>query len=86
MDAIVRYTAGCKEVTVCGAPYERGVQYGRACREEILISIRNYAHRLSKRMSWEEAQRRAMRYLPAIREAGDLNVPGGGHDRRDGYE
>ncbi len=70
MDAIVRNTAGCKEITVCGTAYERGVQYGRACREEILLSTRNYAYRLSKIMSWQEAQRRALQYLPAIREAG----------------
>ena len=74
MDATVRYTAGCKEITVSGTPYERGVQYGSACREEILISISNYAHRLSKRMDWQEAQRRAMQYLPAIREAGEEYV------------
>lgn len=71
MDAIVRYIDRCKEVTVCGTPYERGLQYGRACREEILLSVRNYTHWYSKRMSWEEVQRRAMQYLPAIREAGE---------------
>ena len=74
MDAIVRNIAGCKEVTVCGAPYERGLQYGRACREEILLSVRNYTHWYAKRMSWEEVQRRAMQYLPAIREAGEEYV------------
>lgn len=74
MDAIVRNIAGCKEVTICGTPYERGTQYGRACREEILLSIRNYAHRLSESMDWQEAQRRAMQYLPAIREAGEEYV------------
>lgn len=71
MDAIVRKIAGCKEVTVGGTPYERGVQYGRACREEILLSVQNYIHWYAKRMSWEEVQRRAMRYLPALREAGE---------------
>jgi chemotaxis protein MotB len=31
-----------KEVTLTGTPYERGLQYGQTCKEEIAISVRNY--------------------------------------------
>ena len=73
MDAMVRNAAGCKEVTVFGTPYERGVQYGRACRAEIRRSVQCYERLFmeSKKLSWQEAQQLAMQYIPAICEASE---------------
>lgn len=57
-----------KEVTIQGAPYERGLQYGKACPEEIAISIQSYTDllMLRKKMTWEQAKALARKYLPAI--------------------
>ena len=58
-----------KEVTLTGTAYERGLQYGKACKEEISISVRNYQalFALRKQLTWKQAQRLSRRYLPAIR-------------------
>lgn len=58
-----------KEVTLTGTPYERGLQYGQACKDEIAISIQNYRalFALRKNLTWEHALRLSRRYLPAIR-------------------
>ncbi len=65
-----------KEVTIQGTPYERGLQYGRACPKEIALSIRNYTEllQLRKKMSWEQAKALSLKYLPAIRAAGEAYV------------
>ena len=57
-----------KEVTIQGAPYERGLQYGRACPEEIVVSIQSYTDMLAlrKKMTWAQAKKLAQKYLPAI--------------------
>ena len=62
-----------KEVTLTGTPYERGLQYGQSCKEEIAVSVRNYQalFALRKKLTWEQAQRLSRRYLPAIRALGD---------------
>ena len=59
-----------QEVTLTGTPYERGLQYGTACREQIALSVRSYRDlfMLRKKMTWEQAQRLSLGYLPAIRE------------------
>ena len=58
-----------KEVTLTGTPYERGLQYGQTCKEEIAISVRNYQalFALRKNLTWEQALQLSRRYLPAIR-------------------
>ena len=58
-----------KEVTLIGTPYERGLQYGQTCKEEIAISVRNYQalFALRKNLTWEQALQLSRRYLPAIR-------------------
>lgn len=58
-----------KEVTLIGTPYERGLQYGKVCKDEIAISVRNYRDlfALRKNLTWEQAQQLSRRYLPAIR-------------------
>ena len=65
-----------KEVTLTGTPYERGLQYGQACREEIAISVRNYRElfALRKNLTWAQAQQLSRRYLPAIRALGDQYI------------
>ncbi len=65
-----------KEVTIQGAPYERGLQYGRACAKEIALSIRNYTDllQLRKNMTWEQARLLSLKYLPSIQAAGDAYV------------
>ena len=54
-----------KEITVRGTPYERGLAYGRLCREEIGVSIRVYQmlFERQKGISWEEARNISERYL-----------------------
>ena len=57
-----------KEITLTGTPYERGLQYGQACKEEIALSVRSYRElfALRKNLTWEQAQKLSRRYLPAI--------------------
>lgn len=57
-----------REVTIQGAPYERGVQYGKACPEEIAISIQSYTDLLAlrRKITWQQAKVLARKYLPAI--------------------
>ena len=57
-----------REVTIQGAPYERGLQYGKACPQEIAISIQSYTDllMLRKKMTWAQAKALARKYLPAI--------------------
>jgi len=65
-----------KEVTLTGTPYERGLQYGQICKEEIAISVRNYQDlfALRKKLTWEQAQMLSRRYLPAIRQLGQTYI------------
>ena len=59
-----------KEITVRGTPYERGLTYGRLCREEIGVSIRVYQMLFDglKGIAWEEARRIAEQYLYLTRD------------------
>ena len=59
-----------KEVTLTGTPYERGMQYGTACKEEIALSMRSYEALFQRRrnMSWQQARVLSRQYLPSIRE------------------
>ena len=65
-----------KEVTLIGTPYERGLQYGKVCKDEIAISVRNYRDlfALRKNLTWEQAQQLSRRYLPAIRALDEAYV------------
>ncbi len=58
-----------KEVTIQGAPYERGLQYGKACPGEIALSIQSYTDllMLRRKITWEQAKTLAGKYLPAIK-------------------
>ena len=63
-----------KEVTLTGpSPYERGLQYGKACREEIAVSIQCYKDLFQsrKQLSWMQACSLAQRYLSAIRASSE---------------
>ncbi len=59
-----------KEVTLTGTPYERGLQYGTACKEEIALSVRSYTElfKVRKNMTWEQARVLSRQYIPAIRD------------------
>jgi len=59
-----------QEITLTGTPYERGLQYGTACREQIALSVRSYRDLflLRKNMTWEQARDLSRGYLPAIRQ------------------
>lgn len=54
-----------KEITIQGAPYERGLAYGQQCREEIGVSIRVYGSLFKelKGLSWEDARKLSEFYL-----------------------
>ena len=58
------------QVTLAGTPKERGRLYGGACRSMIDASIRNYADMFSafSGISWEDAGRLALGFLPFIRD------------------
>lgn len=57
-----------REVTIQGAPYERGLQYGKACPQEIAVSIQSYTDLLAlrRKITWQQAKKLALKYLPAI--------------------
>ncbi len=57
-----------KQIVLRGAPYERGLSYGRACRDEILISLDSYRRlfRKERNVTWEQARAIAGRFLPYI--------------------
>ena len=59
-----------KEVTLTGTPYERGQQYGAACKKEIALGMRTYEGLFARHrnMTWEQARKLSLLYLPAIRE------------------
>ena len=54
-----------KEITVQGTPYERGLQYGQLCRDEIAHSMKSYQMLFenTKGISWEEAREISKYYL-----------------------
>ena len=58
-----------KEVTLTGTPYERGVQYGAACKAEIQLSMRSYEAMFAqhRNMTWAQARTLSLQFLPAIR-------------------
>lgn len=59
-----------KEITVSGTPYERGLAYGRLCREEIGVSIKVYQMLFEglKGISWEDARQISQKYLSLTRD------------------
>lgn len=61
-----------KEITLEGAPFDRGIAYGSSCRSEIRASIENYKVLFEdrKQISWERALRIAEKYIPAIEACG----------------
>ena len=61
-----------KELILLGTPYERGVTYGRACRDEIRHSIKSYSHLFAERrgISWQQARTLAVSFVDVIRSAG----------------
>ena len=65
-----------KEVTLIGTPYERGQQYGAACKKEIALSMRTYESLFvrHKNMTWEQARKLSLLYLPAIRKLDECYV------------
>jgi isopenicillin-N N-acyltransferase-like protein len=58
------------ELTIVGAPYERGHQYGEAVPQMIDHSIASYARLFAYRrgMDWADSQAAALGYLPVLRE------------------
>ena len=54
-----------KEITIQGAPYERGLSYGQQCRDEIAVSIKVYGELFKdlKGISWEDARKLSEFYL-----------------------
>ena len=76
-----------KQITVQGAPYERGRSCGQQCREEISITVRVYQMLFDglKNFSWEDAREIAKQYLELTCEFcdhygsnGKLLLPGTG--------
>ena len=62
-----------KELLLSGTPYERGVTYGAACRDEIRHSIQSYSHLFAERggISWQQAKTLATSFVDVIRSAGE---------------
>lgn len=58
------------ELTVAGAPYERGYAYGEATAPLVRHSIASYARLFAHRrgLDWEASQREALHYLPLLQE------------------
>jgi isopenicillin-N N-acyltransferase-like protein len=58
------------EVTVAGAPYERGLAYGRAVAPLVRHSIASYARLFAYRrgLDWAASQSEAMRFAPLLHE------------------
>ena len=59
-----------KEITIQGAPYERGLSYGQQCRQEIGVSIKVYSNLFKelKGISWEDARKISEFYLSKTRD------------------
>ena len=58
-----------KELTLTGTPFERGLQYGAECREEIRRSMQSYELLFGRKgISWEAAKERATRFIAVIEE------------------
>ncbi len=57
-----------RQILLAGPPYERGLQYGRECRDQILISLDSYRRLFmkEKQLTWEQSQAAACRFLPYI--------------------
>lgn len=62
-----------KELILSGTPYERGVTYGAACRDEIRHSIKSYTQLFAERrgISWQQARALAVPFVDVIRSAGE---------------
>jgi len=59
-----------KEITLIGTPFERGVLYGEACKEEIRTGIESYSRLFGARgMNWHKAREKAGDFLAAIQKA-----------------
>lgn len=61
-----------EKIVISGTPEDRGFQYGSKCRELIQLSIANYKKWMEsekKRISWDEARRRSLDFLPAIQRS-----------------
>lgn len=60
-----------KELFLSGTPFERGVAYGAACRQEIRHSIQSYSRLFEERrgLGWQQARTVALSYVDAIRSA-----------------
>lgn len=60
-----------KELVLSGTPFERGVTYGAACRDEIRHSIQSYSRIFEDRraLSWQQARTIALSYVDLIRRA-----------------
>ena len=58
------------ELTIVGAPYERGCQYGAAVPRLIDHSIASYSRLFAYRrgLDWSESQEAALAFLPVLRE------------------
>ena len=59
-----------KELTIQGAPYERGLSYGQQCQKEIGVSMQVYGGLFKelKGISWEDARKIAEFYLAKTRD------------------
>lgn len=59
-----------KEITLEGKPYERGLNYGRSCKDEIIMSIANYKTLFydRKQITWNQALDIVENYIPVTEE------------------
>ncbi len=57
-----------KQIVLTGSAYEKGLCYGRECRNEITAGLENYRRLFlkEKRMTWETAREAARRFLPFL--------------------
>ena len=59
-----------KELTLTGAPFERGVTYGKACYKEIRRSMESYTHYFGQvGISWQQAREKAKAFIGEIEAA-----------------
>ena len=64
-----------KEITLVGAPFERGLLYGREAKEEICISIKSYSRIFAARgMDWRQAKERARSFIKIIQETDERYI------------
>lgn len=58
-----------REITIKGSTYERGLEYGRGCKEAILSSIESFKTLFAdrKQITWDRACRIAKDYIPGIK-------------------